>query len=78
MRADCAKGQKGSVGRWAPLPQRVVELQRVNRCWARQGSRQAELIALASVQGILAGLHIVAGSQNPILIAPQGVYATIP
>ena len=58
MRAGVAEGQESGVGRRALLPQSVVQLKRVRRCRPGQRSRQAQLVALASVQGVLAGTHI--------------------
>ena len=55
-----AEGQEGCIGRRAVLPEGAVQVQRVRQGpRAGDGCREAQLIAVALVQGVLAGLHIL-------------------
>ena len=57
--ASLAKGQEGCVGRGAVLAEGAVQVQRVrHRPSAGDGGREAQLVAVTLVQGVLAGLHI--------------------
>jgi hypothetical protein len=59
LRASLPKREECSIGGWAVPPERVVQVKRVQQGPAAgQCCGEAELIAVALIQSILAGLHI--------------------
>ena len=57
--AGRAEGQEGCIRSRAMLPEGAVQVQRVrHRPRARDGCREAQLVAVTLIQGILARLHI--------------------
>lgn len=68
LRTAISKGQESSIGSWAMLSEGIVQVQGIRyRALARQGCGEAQLIAFALIQGILARLHI------PLICGPRAV-----